>query len=269
MKIMRNLICLSDFCKFICIYDCFILKIKYWIFILFESLFFLKEMTMKKLTILATLLPLAMMMGCSESGMSNSVEPSTTSESSKPQDSDKLIVLSKSGDNGCFVANGTYDDNVMGLECGGYRAIFQAYRIYDHGGYYVGGSATVGKITQGGGMDYPNTKGDFTIITVCGANCRLSGNDVVCDEVRGPYRSIRQNVAGWERTCGTMFDGDGHGIGLYGNRISVVSNMAVVVDNGTNHSKTLTATVAAGFFGNTEVAARMAKKYIYDVFAGQ
>ena len=224
---------------------------------------------MKKMTLSAALLAVVLM-GCSESGLDNSVATASESNMEKTQQiADNTLLLARSGDVSCIDAQGGFGEENAVASCGGYRAFFNSTRFrQSNGGYLVGSNASV-YLEEGNGTD-PNTvvKADIIGITVCGTNCRLSGNDVVCDSVRGPFRQTRlgPNSAQvlTEYRCGAMYDGDGHGMGLYGNRVGVVSTYAVIVDNGTNHSKTLMATTANGFFGNEEVAARMYWKYIHN-----
>ncbi|MDY6330209.1 MAG: hypothetical protein SPL52_01755 [Fibrobacter sp.] len=219
---------------------------------------------MKKITLSAAIMALAMM-GCSDAGLDNSV--ASTSEVKNTQDQ---TFLAKSGDESCVDATGGFGIDDAAASCGGYRAWISSTKDrMSGGGYAVRSHAAVYRETGTGGIDYSTVvKADIIGITVCGTNCRLSGNDVVCDELKGPFRISRVGANKAQRvteySCGVMYDGDGHGMGVYGNRVGVVSTYAVIVDAGTNHSKTLMATTANGFFGNDEVASRLYWKYIHN-----
>ena len=225
---------------------------------------------MKKSTLSAAIVALAMI-GCSESGLDNSVASTSDVKNEQIlQNANNTLLLAKSGDESCVDAKGGFgEDNAVAL-CGGYRAFFNSTKFRNSdGGYSMGSNVIVYRENSTGGVDLNNVvKADLIGITVCGTNCRLSGNDVVCDELKGPFRISRVGANKAQRVteyrCGVMYDGDGHGMGLYGNRIGVVSTYAVIVDAGTNHSKTLMATTANGFFGNDEVASRLYWKYIHN-----
>ncbi len=211
---------------------------------------------MKKIALSAAVLSLTMM-GCSDMGLDNSVS-STTGGVQKESNVENIQFLSKSSDNGGFIAGGGFTTNSIVLNSGEYRASFGSYKMktdngsYFYGPFYTGGSLQIFNVKNNTvSMDQV---ADMISITVCGKNCHLNGDDVKCDAVWETGKVTQFNVNKMDNQCGVL---DGPFIGT-------VSTSAIIVNNGTDHSHTLMATTTVGF--TEEVAAKMYKKYIQDKY---
>lgn len=219
---------------------------------------------MKKITLSAAALALALM-GCSDAGMDNSVASTSVNE---VKNENTVPFLAKYGSETCVNprdAEHPFGNKQTAVSCGGYRAFFSSMKDrHSDGGYWMYSNAIVYEETGTGGVDINKViNADYVAITVCGTNCREVGSDVVCDEVKGPYRLPLLGYPSFMHSCGTMYDGDGYGRGWYGNRIGIITTFAAIVNNGTNNSKTLMATTTNGF-GSEEIASKMYWKYVHN-----
>lgn len=211
---------------------------------------------MKKVTLGAVVWALAMM-GCSESGMDNSV-----TSANEVKSENIMPFLAKSGQETCvnpYDAANPFGREQSAVSCGGYRAFFSSMKDrWEDENYWVRTNVGVYEEDENGKVNIKKKAiADFVAITVCGVNCRVVGDDVECDKVSGPHKRVWSNDWTVTFTCDILQDVFGYGRG----RVGIITTLAAIVNNGTNNSKTLMATTTTGF-SSEDVASKMYWKYM-------